>query len=265
MVKLTFLGTGGGRFSTLFQARATGGVYLEDAAARLHIDPGPGALLQLHAAGLDPRDTTGVMVTHSHLDHCNDANLVVEGMTRGGTEKRGFLVGSVSVMEGHGGSPPIITPYHRDLVTDCATARPGGSYRVSGTRVEFLPTEHRDPTTIGFKMETSAGTVTYYTDSIARQDLIDPLEGSRVLALGITRPRSAHIPHHMTTDDAADIARQVEPELLVLTHLGLKLIREGPEKEARYVEEETGVRTIAAQDLMEVLVADDITIKPPKG
>ena len=66
MSKLVFLGTGGGRFAAILQARATGGLYVEvgehfashhdgDAPGqgpviedgkvrRFHIDPGPGAL-----------------------------------------------------------------------------------------------------------------------------------------------------------------------------------------------------------------------------
>lgn len=265
MVQLTFLGTGGGRFTTLFQERATGGLYLEDGAARLHIDPGPGALVQMHEAGLDPRETTGVLVSHAHLDHCNDANLAIAGMTRGGTEERGFLAGSVSVIEGHDGEPPVITDYHRNLVTSYETAHPGETARISGTRVEFLETEHRDPTNVGFKLHTSEGVVSYFTDTIVRDDLVDQLEGSRVVVLGVTRPRDAGISGHLSTDDAADIARRVEPELLVLTHLGLKLLRQGAEPEARYVEEQTGVRTIAAQDLTRVELADEITVRHPSG
>lgn len=256
-MRLTFLGTGGGRFSTIFQARATGGVYLQDGPANLHIDPGPGAIQQLHEAGLDPTDTTGVLVTHHHLDHANDTNLAIAGMTEGGTEERGYLVGSVSVMEGHDGQPPVVTPRHKQIVASHETARPGEAARVSGTRVQFLETEHRDPTNVGFKLDTSQGVVTYFTDTIAREDLIEQLAGSRVLVLGVTRPKGASIPHHLSTDDAVEVANRVEPELLVLTHLGLKLIRSGPEPEADYVERQSGVRTVAARDLMNVDIGED--------
>lgn len=265
MTTLTFLGTGGGRFTTLFQERATGGLYLEDGATRLHIDPGPGALIQMHAAGLDPRETTGVLVSHAHLDHCNDANLVIAGMTRGGTEERGFLAGSVSVIEGHGGDPPVITPQHRNLVTSYETARPGETARISGTRVEFLETEHRDPTNVGFKLHTDNGVVSYFTDTIVRDDLVAQLEGSRVVILGVTRPKGARISDHLSTEDAVDIARRIQPELMVLTHLGLKLLRQGAEPEARYVEDQTGVRTVAAKDLHRIELGDEITVHDPAG
>jgi len=254
MTTLTFLGTGGGRFTTLFQRRATAGLYLEDGATRLHVDPGPGSLQQLHAAGLDPRETTGVLVSHRHLDHANDANLVVEGMTHGGTEERGFLAGSVSVLEGHGGRSPVVSQRHRDLVAGSQVARPGESARVSGMRVRFLETEHRDPTTVGFRFDTSEGEVAYFTDSVVREDLLAQLEGARVVVLGITRPKGARILDHLSTEDAVDVAERYDPELIVFTHLGLKLLRQGAEPEARHVEETTGVRTGGAPDpLLEAL------------
>lgn len=265
MTTLTFLGTGGGRFTTLFQERATGGLYLEDGPTRLHIDPGPGALIQMHQAGLDPTETTGVLVSHAHLDHCNDANLVIAGMTRGGTEQRGFLAGSVSVIEGHDGDAPVITRYHRGLVKGYETARPGATARICGTRVEFLETEHRDPTNVGFKLHTDGGVVSYFTDTIVRDDLVDQLEGSRAVILGVTRPKGAAISGHLSTDDAVDIARRIDPELMVLTHLGLKLLRQGAEPEARYVEDQTGVRTVAAQDLTRVELSEEIHLKHPAG
>lgn len=264
MTTLTFLGTGGGRFTTLFQERATGGLYLEDDATRLHLDPGPGALTQLHRAGLDPRDTTGVLVTHKHLDHANDANLVVAGMTRGGTEQRGYLAGSVSVIEGHEHDPPIITPYHKGLVAEVTTAHPGQSARISGMRVEFLETEHRDPTNVGFKLHTSDGVVAYLTDTVVRDSILDQLQGSRVIVLGITRPKGAPIPDHLSTEDAVNVAERYEPDLLALTHLGLKLLRQGPDPEAAFVERETGVRTVAAEDLMRITLGESVSVEPPE-
>ena len=64
MTKLVFLGTGGGRFSTIYQIRATGGLYLMD-GINMHIDPGPSAAHQMHRVKLDPAKTDAVLVSHS--------------------------------------------------------------------------------------------------------------------------------------------------------------------------------------------------------
>ncbi|MDG6221546.1 MAG: MBL fold metallo-hydrolase, partial [Candidatus Thermoplasmatota archaeon] len=115
MTRITFLGTGGGRFSTITQRRATGGILVED-GNRLHIDPGPGALVHLVAKGFDPQKLDGVLVSHCHPDHYNDAEILVEAMTSGGNKKRGLLLGSVSVMEGIDGFSAAVSPYHQEKV-----------------------------------------------------------------------------------------------------------------------------------------------------
>ena len=46
-MKLTFLGSGGGRFATITQKRMTGGFRIDDIdGMNIHVDPGPGALVE---------------------------------------------------------------------------------------------------------------------------------------------------------------------------------------------------------------------------
>ncbi len=260
---LTFLGTGGGHAGMVGQGRATGGLYLEDGASRLHLDPGPGAIVQMHRAELDPTDTTGVLVTHNHLDHCNDASLAVEGMSQGRTKQRGYLVGAESVLEGTDDRPPVVPRSHRDLALHHETARPGHTSRVSGLRVSYLATDHDDPTSIGFRIDTRAGVVTYYTDTRPRQDLLTQLEDTRVLVLGVPCPRGSRVPGHLNTEDAQTIARRVDPELLVLTHLGPELLKAGPDREASRIQEATGVPTVAARDLTRIRADHDLRVCHP--
>ena len=47
MARLIMLGTGGGRHTTMFQARSTGGFLLDTGKSRIHMDPGPGALTNM--------------------------------------------------------------------------------------------------------------------------------------------------------------------------------------------------------------------------
>jgi hypothetical protein len=59
MSGLVFLGTGGGRFAAILQARATGGIHLQldgpdGQPRRFQIDPGPGALVRMLDRGIDP-------------------------------------------------------------------------------------------------------------------------------------------------------------------------------------------------------------------
>lgn len=123
MIKLTFLGTGGGRFATLFQTRATGGIYLEDFSSekpfRVHIDPGPGALVRAGENGIDPTRTDAIIVSHCHPDHYVDAEILTEAMTMGGRRKRGSLLGSKSTLEGVENIGPCISKYFQKNVENC--------------------------------------------------------------------------------------------------------------------------------------------------
>ena len=50
--QLIFLGTAGGRMSVAKQLRASGGFWAVLGGTRIHVDPGPGALVHCHATGI---------------------------------------------------------------------------------------------------------------------------------------------------------------------------------------------------------------------
>lgn len=259
MTKLVFLGTGGGRFSTIYQIRATGGLYLMD-GVNLHIDPGPSAAYQMHRVKLDPAKTDAVLVSHCHPDHYTDAEVMIEGMSRGGLKKRGALLASRSVLEGSQLHGPAISRYHRSLLDRIEMALPGGSTDVDGVKIKFTSTKHSDPTGVGFSIDTRDGLVSYVSDTELDERVCREQEGSRVLILPLTRPWGARIPNHLCTEDALEFVRAVRPEMAILTHFGAKLIHAGAERQANMIEKGTGVRTVAAQDLMSVQLGKAIRI-----
>ena len=99
--KIIFLGTGGGRFVTITQRRRTAGIRIIGESTNLHLDPGPGALVHSIESGLNPQKLNAVLVSHSHPDHYTDAEVMIEGMTRGMTRKHGLLAAARSVLNGN--------------------------------------------------------------------------------------------------------------------------------------------------------------------
>ena len=79
--RITFLGTGGGRYTTMYQIRSTGGMLIEHDGRFLHVDPGPGALTQMQRIHYDLHETESLIVSHCHPDHYSDAESVLEGMS----------------------------------------------------------------------------------------------------------------------------------------------------------------------------------------
>jgi len=256
-VQLLFLGTGGGRFATIYQTRSTGGFMIRDNAT-LHVDPGPGALSNMRSCGIDPFQTDAILISHCHPDHYSDAEVLLEGMTGGGIRERGMLVGSRSVLEGVEGIGPALSRYHRGLPPIVKSVTPGDSLDVAGMRVDFTPTWHSDPYGVGMIFHSSAGKISYVSDSEIREDVVEAHRGSRVLMLSVTRPRGSKVHCHLCTEGAIEFVNALKPELVLMTHLGVRMVKAGPEREARAISDATGVRVVAARDLMGMRIDDDI-------
>ena len=259
MTELTFLGTGGGRFTTISQLRQTGGLYLEDRGLRANLDPGPGALVHMHRYGLDPTQTDAILVTHAHPDHWTDAAILLEGITRGGIDRRGTLVAPRSVLRGtrdaHG-QPigPVLTRFHQDMMKHCHEVKAGDALTLEGMyELQATRQVHSDPDTVGYRIKLTHGMFSYIPDGTYFDGLADLHQGSRLVVCQMTRGGSDAIPHHMCTDDVERLADQIRPRLLLLTHFGYKTLKEGdPGVWAARITERTGVPTVAARDGLRV-------------
>ncbi len=262
--KLTFLGTGGGRFTTIYQMRATGGLYIESGTknkVRIHIDPGPGALVQMHRMDINPTKTDIIAISHSHTDHYTDGEILIEAITNGGTKRKGLLIGSESVINGIKDIGPAISKYHRGLVDKAIAVKPGDVVNYKKIKIEATRSFHNDPSTVGFRVYTADGIISYMADTDYDDSLIEIHKGARILILPVTRPLGAKIPFHLSTREAAKIVEEIKPEIAILTHFGLKMLNENPEYQADWIWKETGIRTIAAEDGMVVKIGKKIELE----
>lgn len=254
MIALIFLGTGGGRFATISQARATGGMYVHTESARMHIDPGPGALMRLRSCGIDPTKTRALAITHCHPDHYADAEILIEAMTHGCKRRRGVIAASSSVLRGYGDIGPAVSAYHSSRAADCVVLEPAVSLEIDHVRLSALKTFHSDPTGVGLRLESPDGIISITGDTSLKEEIYDAHRGCDVLVLSVTRPLKARIPHHLCTEDAAMLAGDIKPKMAILTHFGMKIISAGPDSQAKWIEKQTGIRTIAAWDGMPMVM-----------
>ncbi len=252
-MELVFLGTGGGRWTTITQRLKTGGFRL-NCTKKIHIDPGPGALINSYEFGNSPLNTDGIIVTHCHPDHYNDAEIMIEAMTRGMTKKRGFLMASESVLYGKRELGPCISDYHKKLV-ECKVLAPRDKVHVDDIEIEALETKHSDPTTVGIKFSLNSRVITYTSDTEFFEGLVEQYENSDVIIFNVLRPKNERIPWHLCTNDVIEILNKIKskPELAILNHFGMKMVGV-QEDEARRVSRETGVKTIAAKDGMRLKI-----------
>ena len=261
-LQLIFLGTGGGRFATITQRRRTGGIRILHEKTNIHLDPGPGALVYSLETRLNPQKLTGVLVSHCHPDHYNDAEVLIEAMTQGMTKKRGVLAAAHSVLSGNQQCESSISKYHQGMPEQLVDAKPGASFNVDDLRILVAEARHTDPDAVGFRFETpNLGDIAYTSDSEYFDGIGKQYSGARLLLLCVMRPAGSPWKGHMTTDDAVKIIEEAKPEMAVLTHFGMQMIFKGPSNEAKIIQQKTGVPTVAASDGMHILIDEKISVQ----
>jgi len=250
-MKITFLGTAGGRIVIMTQIRASGGFILEMDNERIHIDPGPGALVQAKRYGVKLRKLTGLIVSHAHPDHYTDAEMIIESMTEGTRKRRGILLGNEHVINGGDDYRPAISPFHLKLLERYEILKHGDRTKIGNIDILATPTKHGENKALGFVFRGSK-TLGYVGDSEYFDGQEKYFEKCDYLVMNVLRPRNVSWPEHMNSNQAVKLLRKVKPSLAVIQHFGMKMLKANPEKEARWIEKQTGVKTIAARDGMTI-------------
>jgi ribonuclease BN (tRNA processing enzyme) len=244
MDKIIFLGTGGGRNVLASQQRYTAGRILKLNDHQFHLDPGPGALIRSLEFGLDPKKTTALFVSHKHIDHCNDANLLINILTHGGINKRSRLFASHSFK-------PDTSIAHSSILSwleKVTYLSAGDRTKIDNCIIEALPTKHTDELGIGFKFHSNDHIITYTSDTDMNSKIMKSYEGSDIIIFNCERPFIDPLNHHLSSQKVVDVINEVRPKLAILTHFGKKMLESNPLYEAREIQKLTGVQTIAAHD-----------------
>jgi ribonuclease BN (tRNA processing enzyme) len=251
-MEIIFLGTGGGRVNLVKQLRWTGGFRINSKAANIHIDPGPGALTHSHELGQDPLKIDAIVVTHFHVDHCTDAPVLIEAMTGYALKEKGILIGSDWTINGDKEGDRSLSKYHISKIKDVWAPKWGEKRKFTTAKGEFefeaVKTKHDDLTGIGFKLTVEGITIGCTSDTEFSPDICEAYKGCDFLIVNCLKPTADGIPDHLKTEDVVKLVSVAKPKLAILSHMGLKFIRAGPEKEAAYIEKQSGIRTIAARD-----------------
>jgi ribonuclease BN (tRNA processing enzyme) len=245
---LKFLGTAGARFVVSTQARHSGGLVWTLAGTTIWVDPGPGALVRALASRprVDPAKTDALVVTHRHLDHAGDATAVVEAMTRGGFGRRGALYAPRDALE----EEPVVFRYAQPFVARRGLLTPGGRHELAPGLVLETPLAHdHGVETYGYRLSAPGLVAGHVVDTYWMDALPEAYAGVDLLVVNTTREKGRDRRYlHLGADDAELLVREIQPRLAVLTHLGMQLVRGGPERIALGISERTGVPTVAARD-----------------
>jgi phosphoribosyl 1,2-cyclic phosphodiesterase len=250
--KLVFIGTGGGRVVMSNQVRTMGGFVLKIPDLQIHIDPGPGALSGTAGTKIKPSKTDAIIVTHEHTDHANDINAIINAMTLDGVNPRGVLISVKSVTSGSDNEVPWLRNHYRKQLKEIFELKNKDKVKINETTITATKIKHDVEDCIGIRIEGPDVSLGYTSDTAYFKELHQEFKDIAVLVINVLRPGSDKWKTHMCTDDAIKLIDEVKPELAIITHFGQKMINANPLLEAREIQKRTGVRTIAADDGVEV-------------
>lgn len=246
---LTFLGTGGGRFATFRQVRATGGLWFQTPAGGVHFDPGPGALIRALKAGLNPRNLQAIILSHRHLDHCADVNVMIEAMTNGGFERHGTVYAPADALSG---DDPVVLRYCRKYL-DAVTPLEVGA-RISVGDLSFVPLvsyDHGNVETFRFLVEYAGRRIALFVDGAGFQGAEIAIKPDILVAYVVMKDPNPQI-DHFSLNEVEQLVRLTSPGSLILTHFGMSFIRAKPWEIARQLTRDWGLPVTAAWDNMTI-------------
>jgi phosphoribosyl 1,2-cyclic phosphodiesterase len=250
MNKIKFLGTAGARFVVMSQLRKSGGIWLTLDNTNVLIDPGPGSLVRCLSSKpkLNPLDLDGIILTHRHLDHSNDVNIMIEAMTSGGWKKKGVVFAPAEALD----SDPVVLEYVRKYVDEIVVLKEKGKYKIGNISFSTpIKHVHHGVEAYGLNIFGKNVSISLITDTGYFDGLESHYNGD-ILILNVVRLKESLKIEHLTIFDAEKIIEINKPKLAVLTHFGMTMINAKPWELAEKLSEKLCVKVIAASDGMEI-------------
>jgi len=244
---IKFLGTAGARHVVAQQLRASGGIWFSYKSTNLLIDPAPGTLVRIARSRpkLDPGQLDGLILTHRHLDHSGDINIMIEAVTNGGLTKRGKLFTTVDSLN----EDPVILQYLRGFLEEIVVLKEKNNYSLKDVKFS-VPVRNDHPVeTYGLIFYVDGNKIALVSDTLFFPKLITAYK-SDILILNLVRYKQhdKFLIKHLNVEDAGKLIKGIKPRLCILSHFGRTMIAAKPWIVAENLSKETGVEVIAAGD-----------------
>lgn len=246
---IKFLGTAGARFVVIKQLRASGGIWVFANGKNLLIDPGPGSIVQCNKSRpkLDPSKLDAIILTHRHLDHCGDINVMIEAMTDGGFKKRGVVFCPKDAIE----DDTVILKHTQGFVKKIEILKENSTYKIDEF-IFYTSMRHIHPVeTYGIKFNISETSVALLTDTRYFPSFKNFYKAN-ILIINVVfyEPRPDF--DHLCLEDAKKIISEVNPKRAILTHFGMTMLKAKPHIIAEGLANELDIEVVSAYDGMKL-------------
>ncbi len=258
---IKFLGTAGARFVMIRQLRSSAGIWYHLDGFHLLVDPGPGTLVRCASSRprLNPGDLDAILLSHIHIDHSTDINVMIEGMTDGGLKQRGMLLAPTEALQGEN---RVVLPYLQSAPRKTEILTPGVVIPLSDQWQVHIPpfTHDHGVETYGYILEGPNLRIGHITDTAFFDALFEGYSNVDVLILNVVRLRDdndrARGILHLNVADAERLIAAIRPQQAILTHFGMTLLKAHPWEVAQQLSQKTGISVIAANDGMRFSLSD---------
>jgi len=244
-----FLGTAGARFVVAKQLRSSAGVYIRMKDKNIILDPGPDTLVRCAKSkpAIDVTKLDAIILTHAHIDHSNDVNILIDAMTGGGLKRRGILFAPEECIHGDNA---VVLPYLRDYAQDIVILRHNQKYSIDTVSFSTSGRHQHQVETYGVMFDHYGRKISFMVDTKYFPDLIQDYEGSDILVMNVVRfaPHDSGQVMHLCIDDVREILSRITPRKAILTHFGMTMLKAKPWVLANELSDESGIEVIAASD-----------------
>lgn len=244
---MKFLGTAGARFVMIKQLRASGGIWVSCKGTNVLIDPGPGSIVRCAASRpkLDPSKLDAIILTHRHLDHSGDINVMIEAMTEGGFKKKGVVFCPADAIK----EDTVILTHVMNFPEKIEILEANRDY--SAGNFEFATSmNHIHPVqTYGLKFKIRDTTIALLTDTKYFKELADFYKTDiLVISVVFFEPRPGV--DHLCLADAESLIGDIQPKKTILTHFGMTMLKAKPHIQSEGLSKRLGIEVLAAYDGM---------------
>ncbi len=228
---IKFLGTAGARFVMIKQLRSSAGIWINYRSTNIMLDPGPGALLRCNSSRprLDPVRLDGLILTHKHLDHSGDINVMIEAMTAGGFKKR------------------VVFKYLEGFPAEVIFLK-RGRFKIKELSFE-VPIKNKHPVeTYGLRFYFGNEIVSFLSDTEYFEDLVSAYKGTSLLVLNVVFYEKRQGIEHLCLAEALGLVKKIKPQKAIFTHFGMTMLKNKPHLLEKKIQEETGLNIQFAYD-----------------
>ncbi len=229
------------------QLRASGGIWVSCKGTNALIDPGPGSIVRCASSKpkLDPTKLDALILTHKHLDHSGDINVMIEAMTEGGFKKKGAVFAPADAVE----KDPVIFEYLRGFPERIEMLSGERTYSAGNLTFQTSMRHIHPVETYGLKFSIGSTRIglladTRYFDDLTRFYKTD------ILIIGVVfyEPRAGI--DHLSMADVESLITRIKPKKTILTHFGMTMLKSRPHILVEELSKRLGREVIAAYDGM---------------